>query len=172
MNSEAAAAPIERRAPNHCRSSGQPRARIFKCRRGARDRYPSRALPNDGPAARSAAAAGDRAGASRPRAPVGPGAAGCSSSCSSRNKIGPIASSSPGCSRRFFEQPAVDAHAVAAAEIANQYSIICCRDATVATRNLRRIDADVAFEVPADQEDRPVECDRGGRSLHEWDDAE
>ena len=73
---------------------------------------------------------------------------------------------------RFFQQSPVDPHTVSAAEITNQHTIIRRRHTAVATRNLGRIDANIAFRVPADQKDRPKERDRGGSSLYEWDDAE
>ena len=60
-------------------------------------------------------------------------------------------------------QPAVDAYAVAAAQVANQNTVVGHRHATMSSRNLRRIDADVTVRVPADQEDRPLQGDRSGR---------
>ena len=73
---------------------------------------------------------------------------------------------------RFFEQAAVDAHAIAAAEIANQHSIICCCDTTVAAGDLGPVEADIALRVAADQEDRTIQGDDRAGTLYEWDDAE
>ena len=118
---------------------------------------------------------GGRLGAGEPgragrdaREPVAtPGApivSGFSSSASSRKRIGPIASSSPLVKSGFLNRPAIDANAVAAPQIADQHPVVSHRQATVPARNLRRIDADITLEMPADQEDRTLQDDQRGGS--------
>ena len=90
-------------------------------------------------------------------------------SASSRKRIGPIASSSPAIEPGFFDQPAIDANAVAAAQVANQDPVVSHRQATMPARDFWRIDPDVALEMPADQEDRTLQDDERRGSRDQWD---
>ena len=65
------------------------------------------------------------------RAAGAPIVSGLSSRASNRNRIGPIASSSPFIQPGFIDLPAIDAHAVATAQVANQNPVVCHRQAAM-----------------------------------------
>jgi len=65
----------------------------------------------------------------------------------------------------FLQQSPIDSHTVATAQVTNQHTVVGDGDATMPSRDLRRVDANVALEMPPDEQDGPIESDQGGRSL-------
>jgi hypothetical protein len=72
----------------------------------------------------------------------------------------------------LFDQPAIDANAIPAAQVADQDAVVSHGQATMPSRNFWGIDSDVTFEMSADQEDRSMQGDLRRGSRYQGDESE
>jgi hypothetical protein len=72
----------------------------------------------------------------------------------------------------FINQPAIDANAIPAAQIANQDAVVSHGHAAMPSGNLLWIDADVTVEMSTDQQDRSMQGDLRRGSRDQGDESE
>jgi hypothetical protein len=72
----------------------------------------------------------------------------------------------------FLNHLAIHANLVVATEVTHDDAIIGHCQTAMSPRDLGLVDPDVALEVTADQEDRPLESNDRGRPLDQWDESE